>query len=174
MSGIPATSRRPGVSRMADDLNKKKDTAYRAPATARTKRPEPVVSEIDPMAESIRLRKESSKLFGYEFEEEPKSEIKWLDDLEEKEKLLMMNVKAGRLYDDSILNIFEEGSSRVVQKDGDDPFDVAMQMLDAGFEAIHKQSMAEKKLLDERARLLEQIRAELMIDRTAEYTSHEK
>ena len=168
---VPSTSRKPAAARATpSDLDKRKDDS-RIPATARTRKPVPITNEIDPMKESIRLRKESAKLFGDEFNEDLKDDHEW-SELVEKENKLMINIKAGEIFDNSILNLYNEGSSKVVAKEGEDPFDVAMKELDAGFDAIHKQSMAEKELLEERALLLEQIRAGLVSD--LDYVSAEK
>ena len=156
---------KPGTSNVA-----KRTDVTKIPSTARNQRPAPIMKEIS-YIRTEKERQEILKEFGEDFFDDIK-DMGWLDELEENERKLEMNIKSGEAFDPSILNLYEAGSSQITPKEGEDEFDVAMRMMDAGFDAIHKQSMAEKELLDERSKLLEQIHAQLMIDHTAGYTAH--
>ena len=149
---------------------RKVEVQGRIPATARNKKPSSLAKEINPIM-TEKERQEILKEYGEDFFDDIK-DMGWLDDLSDKEKKLEMNFKAAEALDPSILNLYEAGASQIKQKPDEDEFDVAMRMLDAGFDVIHKQSMAEKALLEERNKLLDQIHAELLIDHTAGYKSH--
>ena len=166
----PATTARNPPNPEKATAAKKTEAQSRIPATARNKKPMSIAKEINPMMTESE-RNEVLKEYGEDFFDDI-NDMGWLDSLDEKERQLQMNFKAAEAFDPSILNLYEAGSSQITQKPGEDEFDVAVRMLDAGFEAIHQQSMAEKEMLDERAKLLEQIHAELLIDHTAAYNAH--
>lgn len=168
-SEVPATSRVPAKT------TAKASKPETRPQTARTEKPKPIKpsSNLSVLEESILLRKQCAKDFcdeigeaDVEIEESGKTGIDWLDYMAENEAKLMLNFDAQKVQEDSMLNLYESGAASVASqaKPGEDPFDTIMRMMNAGFEAIHQQSMREKEILDERIMLInklqEQLRAE--------------
>ncbi|EAY10251.1 hypothetical protein TVAG_046730 [Trichomonas vaginalis G3] len=159
-SNVPSTSRVP--SKQVPQKTEK-----RPPQTARNERPKPIISVLD---ESIMLRKQCAKDFcddldevDAELDDPRKTGIDWLDDMAENEEKLMLNFDAERAQEDSMLNLYEAGASKAAQNinPNDDPFDNIMKMMNAGFDAIHQQSMRDKELLDERIMLIQKIQEQL-------------